>query len=74
MISLYPIYYVFDGYLMKRDGTVTDEQIRFCCSNVSFKYLNEEMANGDILIDPHSLNLVHKTYDRNEARSMATEF
>lgn len=67
-------YYVFEGNLTERDHTPTEEKVKFCCSNVSFEYLKEEMANGNMLIDPHSLKLIYKTTDRNEAKSLATEF
>lgn len=68
------IYYVFECNLTELDHTPTDEKIKFCCSNVRWASLKEEIERGERLIDPRSIKKIYETFDRNEARSMATEF
>ncbi|MDQ0896240.1 MULTISPECIES: hypothetical protein [unclassified Paenibacillus] len=65
----HPIYRVFEARL-KDEGTM----IKFCCSNVRQPSLVEDIRSGRFLIDPDTAVCIFETFDRNEARSMATEF
>lgn len=51
-----------------------DEMIRFCISSVRESTFIEEVKKGQKLIELDSMRLIYETEDRNEARSMATEF
>ncbi|MGI2295585.1 hypothetical protein [Paenibacillus sp. GXUN7292] len=66
-----PIYRV---YLAEILGAPYDgEPILFSVSNVREYSLREEIAKGERLIKPTSLRLLYETFDRNLARSLATE-
>lgn len=63
------VYRVYDAKLSDEDET-----IRFCVSSMREFSFIEEIKSGKRLIELDSMKLVHETEDRNEARSMATEF
>lgn len=66
-----PIYRV---YLAEISGDPYDgEPFLFSVSNVREYSLREEIAKGERLIKPNSLRLLFETFDRNLARSLATE-
>lgn len=64
-----PIYRVFEARLT---GEAT--MIKFCCSNVRQASLIKDIRAGRFLIEPDTAVCLFETFDRNEARSMATEF
>lgn len=64
-----PIYRVFEAQLKGEETRVT-----FCCSNVRQPSLVQDIRSGRLLIDPDTAVCIFETFDRNEARSMATEF
>lgn len=64
-----PIYRVFEARL-KGEETM----IKFCCSNVRQPSLVDDIRSGRFLIDPEFAVCLFETFDRNETRSMATEF
>ncbi|MFD1362784.1 hypothetical protein [Lentibacillus salinarum] len=66
-------YYVYKAKLTEQDGSVTNEEVTFCCSNVRLVSLLEEINSGEKLLDKSSMRIIHRTEDRNEARNIATE-
>lgn len=65
-------YFVFEGELTELDGTPTGEKFLFCCSNTRWATLKDEIK--DWLVVDGSIRKVYETTDRNEARSIATEY
>ena len=50
-----------------------DSSFEFSCSNVREVSLRRDIETGHLLIKPNSLKLLVETFDRNEARALATE-
>lgn len=44
------VYYVFEGELAELDGTPTGEKFKFCCSNVRWHTLKEEIKKEWLLM------------------------
>ncbi len=65
---------VYKAELTDEDKQPTGEEITFCCSTVREVSLRNEIESGDLLIKKDSMKRIFSTQDRNEARSMATEF
>jgi hypothetical protein len=63
------VYRVYEAKLKDED-----EMIRFCISSMRELAFIEEVKNGQKLIELDSMRLIYETEDRNEARSLATEF
>lgn len=68
------VYYVYEVNLTDEKGNKTEEVVKFCTSSVRWATLEKEIKGKEFLMDHKTLKLVHTTRDRNEARSMGTEF
>jgi hypothetical protein len=49
------------------------EEIKFCVSSVREVSLRQQIKRGELMIDEDSMQLIHETTSRNEARAMAVE-
>lgn len=67
-------FYVYEVNLTDEKGKRLDEVVKFSTSSLRWKTLEKEIKTLKLLMDHSTLKQVHVTKDRNEARSMATEY